>query len=98
MGRERKHPAELTETKDSTQYLSTSAELAQSVSAGQSRFHTKKRPVLDRPLIQNGAGEETRTLDVHLGKVVLYQLSYARKTEGQCYAAQKCRQQHFLRA
>jgi hypothetical protein len=26
----------------------------------------------------NGAGEETRTLDVHLGKVVLYQLSYAR--------------------
>jgi hypothetical protein len=30
----------------------------------------------------NGAGEETRTLDVHLGKVVLYQLSYARKTGG----------------
>jgi hypothetical protein len=29
---------------------------------------------------RNGAGEETRTLDVHLGKVVLYQLSYARKT------------------
>ena len=27
---------------------------------------------------KNGAGEETRTLDVHLGKVVLYQLSYAR--------------------
>jgi len=26
---------------------------------------------------RNGAGEETRTLDVHLGKVVLYQLSYA---------------------
>ena len=25
------------------------------------------------------AGEETRTLDVHLGKVVLYQLSYARE-------------------
>ena len=28
-------------------------------------------------LDENGAGEETRTLDVHLGKVVLYQLSYA---------------------
>jgi hypothetical protein len=28
-------------------------------------------------LCENGAGEETRTLDVHLGKVVLYQLSYA---------------------
>jgi hypothetical protein len=38
----------------------------------------KKRPVFDRPLSKNGAGEETRTLDVHLGKVVLYQLSYAR--------------------
>jgi len=33
-------------------------------------------------LNQNGAGEETRTLDVYLGKVVLYQLSYARKSEG----------------
>ena len=31
-------------------------------------------------LHENGAGEETRTLDVHLGKVVLYQLSYARKS------------------
>jgi len=29
--------------------------------------------------VENGAGEEVRTLDVHLGKVVLYQLSYARK-------------------
>ena len=28
---------------------------------------------------QNGAGEEVRTPDVHLGKVVLYQLSYARE-------------------
>tara|TARA_B100000212_G_scaffold336359_1_gene309589 strand:- start:12754 stop:12921 length:168 start_codon:yes stop_codon:yes gene_type:complete len=27
---------------------------------------------------ENGAGEEIRTLDSHLGKVVLYQLSYAR--------------------
>ena len=29
--------------------------------------------------VLNGAGEETRTLDVHLGKVVLYQLSYTRR-------------------
>ncbi len=28
---------------------------------------------------ENGAGDATRTRDVHLGKVVLYQLSYARK-------------------
>ena len=28
--------------------------------------------------LKNGASEEVRTLDIHLGKVVLYQLSYAR--------------------
>jgi hypothetical protein len=28
--------------------------------------------------LEGGAGEETRTLDVFLGKEVLYQLSYAR--------------------
>jgi hypothetical protein len=27
---------------------------------------------------KNGAGEEIRTLDIHLGRVALYQLSYAR--------------------
>ena len=27
---------------------------------------------------KNGAGEETRTLDSHLGKVALYQLIYTR--------------------
>jgi hypothetical protein len=41
----------------------------------------RKAPMIlrHRGFGQNGAGEETRTLDVHLGKVVLYQLSYARK-------------------
>ena len=29
-----------------------------------------------------GAGEESRTLDLNLGKVALYQLSYSRKTSG----------------
>jgi hypothetical protein len=29
----------------------------------------------------NGAGEEVRTLDIHLGKVTLYQLSYARNLQ-----------------
>ena len=40
-----------------------------------------------RGIKQNGAGEETRTLDVHLGKVVLYQLSYAclREVENKNY-------------
>jgi hypothetical protein len=31
--------------------------------------------------LKNGASEEVRTLDIHLGKVVLYQLSYARCLE-----------------
>jgi hypothetical protein len=31
---------------------------------------------------KNGAGEETRTLDIFLGKEVLYQLSYTRKLSG----------------
>jgi hypothetical protein len=29
-------------------------------------------------LSYSGAGEEIRTLDIHLGKVALYQLSYSR--------------------
>jgi hypothetical protein len=29
-----------------------------------------------------GAGEEIRTLDIYLGKVTLYQLSYSRKMRG----------------
>jgi hypothetical protein len=41
----------------------------------------KNRRCRDRRFSENGAGEETRTLDVHLGKVVLYQLSYARERE-----------------
>ena len=32
---------------------------------------------------KNGAGERTRTVDSHLGKVALYQLSYARAFSGQ---------------
>ena len=30
--------------------------------------------------LECGAGEESRTLDLNLGKVALYQLSYSRKT------------------
>ena len=31
-------------------------------------------------LLETGAAEESRTLDLNLGKVALYQLSYCRKT------------------
>ena len=33
---------------------------------------------LEPPSGEDGAGERTRTVDSHLGKVALYQLSYAR--------------------
>ena len=36
---------------------------------------TKRKPPATG---ENGASEETRTLDIHLGKVTLYQLSYTR--------------------
>ena len=44
--------------------------------------HEKTPCVTTGGLIENGAGEETRTLDIFLGKEVLYQLSYTRKLSG----------------
>ena len=38
----------------------------------------KNLPPEWREAFQNGAGEESRTLDLNLGKVALYQLSYSR--------------------
>jgi L-alanine-DL-glutamate epimerase-like enolase superfamily enzyme len=40
---------------------------------------TSKIPLYADHEFSDGAGEGIRTLDVHLGKVVLYQLSYSRK-------------------
>ena len=37
-----------------------------------------KKGSLGFPLFLSGAGEESRTLDLNLGKVALYQLSYSR--------------------
>ena len=39
---------------------------------------TQKRPIKSG-VLRIGAGNETRTRDPNLGKVVLYQLSYSRK-------------------
>ena len=36
------------------------------------------------PAVQTGAGNETRTRDPNLGKVVLYQLSYSRSISKYC--------------
>jgi hypothetical protein len=32
-------------------------------------------------ILSDGAGEESRTLDLNLGKVALYQLSYSRRRD-----------------
>ena len=44
------------------------------------RFYTRtqKRRSLSGVFVKYGAGNETRTRDPDLGKVVLYQLSYSR--------------------
>jgi len=70
---------------------SPAASAAVSVSGKQKPRNLFRR----RALSENGAGEETRTLDVHLGKVVLYQLSYARKQDGKNIACAGARQQVF---
>ncbi len=43
--------------------------------------NTKKASELYQRLSCSGAGNETRTRDPNLGKVVLYQLSYSRVNE-----------------
>ncbi len=47
----------------------------------------KKTPSRLRGRFRFGAGNETRTRDPDLGKVVLYQLSYSRKYEANRYLA-----------
>jgi hypothetical protein len=42
--------------------------------------HLKKKGSLGFPFSEYGAGKESRTLDLNLGKVALYQLSYARNS------------------
>ena len=55
------------------------------------RFHSIYRCVFD------GAGDEIRTRDIYLGKVVLYQLSYSRK-RGIIYqqTQQEFAERHYL--
>ena len=45
---------------------------------------------------KNGAGEETPTLDSHLGKVMLYQLSYTRFRKGGGATYRNCRPLQML--
>jgi hypothetical protein len=40
--------------------------------------HTNKKGKPELPFFEFGAGKESRTLDLNLGKVALYQLSYSR--------------------
>jgi len=41
-------------------------------------YITMKKGSLGFPFLKCGAGKESRTLDLNLGKVALYQLSYSR--------------------
>jgi hypothetical protein len=41
-------------------------------------FINEKGKLRGLPFLNSGAGEESRTLDLNLGKVALYQLSYSR--------------------
>jgi hypothetical protein len=45
----------------------------------------KGKPEL--PFYQTGAGKESRTLDLNLGKVALYQLSYSRDSSLKLYTS-----------
>ncbi len=47
--------------------------------------HEQKREALWASLFEFGAGEESRTLDLNLGKVALYQLSYSRVRQKRDY-------------
>ena len=48
------------------------------IRTGDNGFAIRRLSRLAMPPIRNGAGNGTRTRDIHLGKVVLYQLSYSR--------------------
>ena len=53
--------------------------MSRSTQAARKNGHNKKRRFLKEAAFQVfGAGNETRTRDPDLGKVVLYQLSYSR--------------------
>ena len=48
------------------------------VDGGNQEAETKKPGLSGRVFLESGAGNEIRTRDPNLGKVVLYQLSYSR--------------------
>src|SRR4029077_14932112 len=48
---------------------------------GAQKQEGKAQPSLTALSLESGAGEESRTPDLNLGKVTLYQLSYSRETK-----------------
>ena len=50
------------------------------------RFFVTKKGSFWLPFLASGAGKESRTLDLNLGKVALYQLSYSRRFKGRSIA------------
>jgi hypothetical protein len=51
----------------------------------------KKGKAFSLPFFESGAGEESRTLDLYLGKVSLYQLSYSRICVRVALQAKQCK-------
>ncbi len=49
------------------------------------RWHRQKREAWASLSLESGAGKESRTLDLNLGKVALYQLSYSRVSSLRLY-------------
>ncbi len=58
--------------------MTSDDECHQRRSPGDTGAGTPKAPVVMTGAFVTGADDETRTRDIHLGKVVLYQLSYVR--------------------
>jgi hypothetical protein len=48
-----------------------------------------RRVCVSHLLVWTGAGDETRTRDINLGKVALYQLSYTRVEDAQTITARR---------
>ena len=58
----------------------------------------QKNRLKDGFFVTSGAGNETRTRDPDLGKVVLYQLSYSRNKMGTSFEVVRILQKYFSNA
>ena len=74
----------------------TSKSLVESFSLLKSSIPFLVKDTESEILGRGGAGEGTRTLDINLGKVALYQLSYTRRVDSKLLEGSVVRQDGFL--